>query len=199
MQELDEARRAVDAGNYKLAIRRLWDVEAWARDDSWLAEGLRETAGDLVQRTTGGLHGEAEELSPLAEAHIARLAVSPPETPHFRVGMPVSTSNDVAGWQVTEYLGEVFGLVVRSRGALPQIGANLKSVIGGELKTMTNLLRETRTAAIDRMVEEAERRGADAVIAMRFDVTAAGETAGWTEICAYGTAVRATKQSGGEQ
>jgi uncharacterized protein YbjQ (UPF0145 family) len=67
-------------------------------------------------------------------------------------------------------------------------------VFGGELKTMTNLLRETRQDAVGRLVDEAQARGADAVIAMRFDVTTMGDTAGWTEVCAYGTAVRATKR-----
>jgi uncharacterized protein YbjQ (UPF0145 family) len=119
-----------------------------------------------------------------------------PGRPRFREGIPVSTSNEVPGWEVTDYIGEVFGLVVRSRGAFPQFGANLKAVFGRELKTMTNLLRETRQDAVGRMVEEAEARGADAVIAMRFDVTTMGDTAGWTEICAYGTAVHATKSGG---
>jgi uncharacterized protein YbjQ (UPF0145 family) len=120
-------------------------------------------------------------------------SVTTPIERSFRRGIPVSTSNEVPGWQVTDYLGEVFGLIVRSRGAFPQIGANLKSVFGGELGTLTNLLRQTRQDAILRLVEEAEQRGADAVIAMRFDVTSMGDTAGWTEICAYGTAVAATR------
>ena len=112
-----------------------------------------------------------------------------PRSP-YRVGMPVSTSNEIPGWEVTGYIGEIFGLVVRSRGAFPQIGANLKSVFGGELKTMTNLLRDTREQAISRLIEEAQKRGANAVIAMRFDVTSMGDTAGWTEVSAYGTAVK---------
>jgi uncharacterized protein YbjQ (UPF0145 family) len=107
----------------------------------------------------------------------------------YRIGMPISTSNEIPGWEITGYIGEVFGLVVRSRGAFPQIGANLKSVFGGELHTMTNLLRDTRQQAIGRMVEEAEERGGDAVVAMRFDITSMGDGAGWTEVCAYGTAV----------
>lgn len=111
----------------------------------------------------------------------------------FRRGMPVATSNELPGWQITMYLGEVFGLIVRSRGAFPQLGANVKSVFGGELGTMTNLLRGTRQQAILRLVDEAEHRGADAIIAMRFDVTSMGDTAGWTEVCAYGTAVAATQ------
>jgi uncharacterized protein YbjQ (UPF0145 family) len=111
----------------------------------------------------------------------------------FRRGLPVSTSNEVPGWEITDYLGEVFGLIVQSRGAFPALGANLKAIVGGELATMTNLLRDTRQQAILRLVEEAEHRGADAVIAMRFDVTSMGDTAGWTEVCAYGTAVAARR------
>jgi uncharacterized protein YbjQ (UPF0145 family) len=102
-----------------------------------------------------------------------------PARPRFRDGIPVSTSNEIPGWQVTEYIGEVFGLVVRSRGAFPQLGANLNAVFGGELKTMTTLLRETREDAVERLVDEAEARGADGVIAMRFDMTSMGDTAGW--------------------
>jgi uncharacterized protein YbjQ (UPF0145 family) len=106
--------------------------------------------------------------------------------------MPVATSNDLPGWEITMYLGEVFGLVVRSRGAFPQLGAKLGAMFGGELGAMTDLLRETRQHAIARLVDDAEQRGADAVIAMRFDVTSMGDSAGWTEVCAYGTAVAAT-------
>jgi uncharacterized protein YbjQ (UPF0145 family) len=111
----------------------------------------------------------------------------------IRRGIPVSTSNEVPGWVITEYIGEVFGVVVRSGGPFAQVGANLKSAFGRELGTMTKLLSDTRQQAIVRLVEEAVRRDADAVIAMRFDVTSMGDTAGWTEVCAYGTAVAASK------
>jgi uncharacterized protein YbjQ (UPF0145 family) len=109
----------------------------------------------------------------------------------WRTGLPVSTADEIPGWEITDYVGEVFGVIVRSRGTFPQMGANLKSVVGGELTAMTNLLRATREEAIDRLVEEAVHRGADAVIAMRFDVTSMAET--WTEVCAYGTAVTARR------
>ena len=61
-------------------------------------------------------------------------------------------------------------------------------MLGGEIRTMTNLLRDTRRIAIDRMVEEATDRGADAIIAMRLDVS--DLQSAWVDICAYGTAVR---------
>ena len=132
-------------------------------------------------------------------ARLRRQALVSPvayERRNLRSGMPVSTSNDLPGWEISDYLGEVFGVVVRSRGAFPQIGANLRAIVGGELSTMTNLLRETRQEAIARLIHEAELRNADAVIAMRFDVTSMGGSVDWTEVCAYGTAVRASRITG---
>jgi len=67
-------------------------------------------------------------------------------------------------------------------------GAQLKSFVGGELGGMTALLDRSRRDAVQRMVAEAQERGADAIISMRFDADSIGD--GWTEICAYGTAVR---------
>src|SRR5438128_10214214 len=105
--------------------------------------------------------------------------------------MLIATTNEVAGHETEEVLGEVFGLTVRSRNVFSQFGAGLKSVVGGELKGMTKALADSRQQVIDRMVEEAEAKGADAIVAMRFDTSEMGNN--WTEICAYGTAVRARK------
>jgi uncharacterized protein YbjQ (UPF0145 family) len=105
--------------------------------------------------------------------------------------MLVVTTNDLPGYRVDEVLGEVWGLTVRSRNAFSQMGAGLKSMFGGELKGMTKALYDSRNEVMNRMVEEAQRRGANAILAMRFDTSEMGET--WTEICAYGTAVRVTK------
>jgi uncharacterized protein YbjQ (UPF0145 family) len=103
----------------------------------------------------------------------------------------ITTANDLPGYEVTETLGEVFGLTVRSRNLGSQLGAGLKSIMGGELKGMTKALVDSRQQVIDRMVDEAESKGADAIVAMRFDTSEMGGN--WTEICAYGTAVRARK------
>ena len=105
--------------------------------------------------------------------------------------MIISTMNELPGYQVEEVFGEVFGLTVRSRNVGSQIGASLKSLVGGELKGMTKMLAEGREHATERLVEEAESKGANAVIAFRFDTSELGTT--WTEICAYGTAVRVRK------
>ncbi|GAA0654862.1 YbjQ family protein [Streptomyces thermospinosisporus] len=99
----------------------------------------------------------------------------------------VVTTNDVPGYRVQQVVGEVFGLTVRSRHVGSQIGAGLKSLVGGELKGLTKTLVETRNQAMERLVEQARARGANGVLAFRFDVTEAADVG--TEVCAYGTAV----------
>ena len=101
--------------------------------------------------------------------------------------MLISTANDLPGYEITEVLGEVFGLTVRSRNVGAQFGAGLKSMVGGELRGMTKMLADSRTEAQDRLIEAAQARGGDAVLAMRFD---ASEFQVGQEICAYGTAVK---------
>ena len=105
--------------------------------------------------------------------------------------MLITTMNDVPGYTIEEVFGEVFGLTVRSRNIGSQIGAGFMSMIGGELKGMTKALVDSRQQVMERMVQEAEAKGANAIIAMRFDTSDMGGQ--WTEICAYGTAVRAHK------
>ena len=105
--------------------------------------------------------------------------------------MLITTTNDLPGYEVEEVLGEVFGLTVRSRNVGSQIGAFFKSLVGGELRGMTKMLAAGREEAEQRLTDEADSRGANAVIAFRFDTSELGST--WTEICAYGTAVRARK------
>ena len=105
--------------------------------------------------------------------------------------MIVTTMNDIPGYEVDEVFGEVMGLTVRSRNLGSQIGAGLKSILGGELKGMTKMLTDSRRTVMERMVQEAEAKGANAIIAMRFDTSELGSA--WSEICAYGTAVKVHK------
>jgi len=106
--------------------------------------------------------------------------------------MIITTMNDLPGYEIEEVLGEVFGLTVRARNVGSQVGASLKSLVGGELKGMTKMLAEGRVHAQERLVEEAEAKSANAIIAFRYDTSELGAT--WTEICAYGTAVRARRR-----
>jgi len=104
----------------------------------------------------------------------------------------VVTTNDIPGFRVEQVIGEVFGLTVRSRHLGSQIGAGLKSMVGGELKGLTKTLVQTRNQAMERLVDQARARGANAVLMMRFDVTEAADVG--TEVCAYGTAAVVAKE-----
>jgi len=106
--------------------------------------------------------------------------------------MIVSTTENVAGHQIAETMGQVFGVVVRSRGLSGNIIASLRTIIGGEIKEYTALVEDTRRQAVDRLVMNARLMGADAVVMMRFDSGSIGQT--MNEVVAYGTAVRLVRR-----
>ena len=108
--------------------------------------------------------------------------------------MIIVTSEYVAGYEITETKGQVFGLVVRSRGIGGNVMAGLRSIVGGEITEYTQMLEEARRHAIDRMVQNAQAMGANAVVMMRFDSSEIGQT--MSEIVAYGTAVVLEPESG---
>lgn len=97
------------------------------------------------------------------------------------------TMNDIPGWEIQRVCGEVFGVTVRSRNAFSQMGAGFKSLVGGELQGMTRNVLASRNEAMTRLFAEAQARGGNALVAMRFDTTELGNN--WSEICAYATAV----------
>lgn len=101
--------------------------------------------------------------------------------------MIVVTTENIPGHRVTRVLGQVFGLVVRSRGLGGNVMAGLRSLAGGEIVEYTQMLEEARRHAIDRMIQNATVMGANAIIMMRFDSSEMGQT--MSEIVAYGTAV----------
>jgi len=101
--------------------------------------------------------------------------------------MMTTTTPFIAGWRVSETKGQVFGLVVRSRGLAGNLAAGLRSIVGGEIHEYTELLEDTRRQAVDRMVQNATLMGANAILSMRFDSSEIGQT--MSEIVAYGTAV----------
>lgn len=105
----------------------------------------------------------------------------------------VATANDLPGYEVVEVYGEVFGLIVRSRNVFSNFGASLRTVFGGEVRGYTRLLTDSRNQAIARMRDEAASKGANAVLAMRFDSGDIGQV--MNEVAAYGTAVRVKKLS----
>lgn len=103
----------------------------------------------------------------------------------------VVTMNDIPGYEIVEVYGEVFGVLARSRNLLSTVGAGLKSVVGGEIGGFTKLLADSRIEATERMKEAAAEKGANAVVAMRFDATEMGNN--MNEVAAYGTAVKIQK------
>jgi uncharacterized protein YbjQ (UPF0145 family) len=103
----------------------------------------------------------------------------------------VVTTNDIPGYKVVETYGEVFGLIVRSRNMFSNIDASFRTIFGGEVKGYTRLLSDSREHALERLRQAAADKGANAVLAMRFD---SGDIGGvMNEVAAYGTAVKIKK------
>jgi uncharacterized protein YbjQ (UPF0145 family) len=99
----------------------------------------------------------------------------------------ISTMNDVPGYEVVQVHGEVYGLIVRARNVFSNLGAGLRTIVGGEARGYTKLLTDSRNQATERLKEAAAARGANAVLAMRFDCNEIGDI--MSEVAAYGTAV----------
>ena len=109
--------------------------------------------------------------------------------------MLVTTTEKIPGHNY-EVLGEVFGVTTQSKNVFSNIGAGLKNVVGenvvgGEIKAYTKMLHESREVAIARLREDAEAKGADAVVMMRFDSGSIGTD--MQSVVAYGTAVKFTE------
>lgn len=100
----------------------------------------------------------------------------------------VSSTNEIPGKQVAEIIGVVKGSTVRARNIGRDIGAGFKNLIGGEIKTYTDMIKTSREEAYNRMVNKAIEQGADAIIGMRFMTSMVMQ--GASEMLAYGTAVK---------
>lgn len=106
--------------------------------------------------------------------------------------MIVTTGNEVETGKITQYLGVVRGIVVRSPSIGQGIMGGLKSIVGGNIEEFAQVCEAARTEAFNRMVQHAHEIGADAVIGMRYDATEFSQSA--TEVLAYGTAVKLTNK-----
>jgi uncharacterized protein YbjQ (UPF0145 family) len=101
--------------------------------------------------------------------------------------MLVTTSTYLEGYKVTQHLGVVRGIIVRSRSIFGNIAGGLQTLLGGNITVYTNLCEKTRVDAYDLMTDHAQQLGANAVINMRYDAN--DIMSGVTEVLAYGTAV----------
>jgi uncharacterized protein YbjQ (UPF0145 family) len=104
----------------------------------------------------------------------------------------ISTMNDLPGYEILQVHGEVCGLIVRARNAFSNLGAGLRTIFGGEVSGYTRLLTDSRNQAVDRLKIAAREKGANAVLAMRFDCNEIANI--MSEVAAYGTAVTVRKR-----
>ena len=133
---------------------------------------------------------DGSTMYPTLQGHFLSIAIRPCHLSRkfeYVGSVIVATTENVAGHRVTQTLGQVFGVVVRSRGLGGNIMAGLRSIVGGEITEYTQMLEEARRHAVDRMVQNATAMGANGITMMRFDSSELGQT--MSEIVAYGTAV----------
>ena len=105
--------------------------------------------------------------------------------------MIITTTENIPGYKITEVLGIVMGNIVKSKHIGRDIAAAFKTLAGGEIKGYTEMLTEARNNAIERMINEAEKLGADAIVSIRF--ASSTVMSGAAEMLAYGTAVKIQK------
>lgn len=108
----------------------------------------------------------------------------------------VTTAFEMSGFRVTQNLGVVRGIVVRSRNLFVNIGAAFQSLVGGNITAWTKLCEQTRADAFEIMIQHATELGANAIIGARYDTTEI--SSGVTEVLAYGTAVIVEPTDGGD-
>ena len=102
--------------------------------------------------------------------------------------MLITTSDTIPGKEIKETLGLVQGQIVQSKHVGSDMVAGLKNIVGGEIKGYTDMVNKARRIAVERMVEEAEQKGADAIVCLRYGSSTVA--ANVSEILAYGTAVK---------
>ncbi len=131
-------------------------------------------------------HAASESISSAPQPSNAQVKVHYMKTSHGGK-MIITNIETVPGKRVTEHFGLVSGSTIRAKHIGRDIMASLKNLVGGELKGYTQLLQESRQQATDRMIEEAHRLGANAIVNVRFSTSSVAQ--GAAELYAYGTAV----------
>jgi uncharacterized protein YbjQ (UPF0145 family) len=103
--------------------------------------------------------------------------------------MILTNIDSIPGKKITEHYGLVAGSTVRAKNVFSDLGASLKNIVGGELRSYTQLLEESRSQAMNRMIQQAEQLGANAILNVRFSTS--NITQGASELYVYGTAIKA--------
>jgi uncharacterized protein YbjQ (UPF0145 family) len=163
-------------GGYKILDSFPLSGDGWAA--AWAALARDDPAA--AEKVTAALARRAEQ-----EAAAAR--PGPPQPVRDTQPVLIVTTNEIPGYRITQVHGDVFGLIVRARNYFSNLGASFRTLAGGEVAGYTKLLTDSRNQARERMWRAARARGANAVVAMRFDCNEIGDI--MSEIAAYGTAV----------
>ncbi len=130
---------------------------------------------------------QADLVEDIATRHLVLGAIAGRQVIPDTQPVLIVTTNEIPGYRITDVHGDVFGIVVLARNIFSNVGAQLRTVAGGEVSGYTKLLTDSRNQARHRMWREARSRGANAVVAMRFDCNEIGDI--MSEVAAYGTAV----------
>lgn len=159
-------------GGHKVVQRFPLSDEGWAQ--AWQSFAATDPAA-------------AAQVAEAVAARNAKARAPVPEEQQDAVPVLIVTTNDVPGYRIIQVHGDVFGLIVRARSYFSNFGASLQTLAGGEVTGYTKLLTDSRNQARERMWRQARARGANAVVAMRFDCNEIGDI--MSEVAAYGTAV----------
>ena len=113
--------------------------------------------------------------------------MNPPTFAH--VSLPVTTTFTIEGYRIRQYLGVVRGIIVRAPTIMQGFFGGLKSIVGGQIGSYTEMCEQTRQQAYDLMIDHARQMGANAVVGLRFDASEVAAKFSATEVLCYGTAV----------
>lgn len=155
------------------------------RDEPWTCVWCRVPNDGYTDRKDPATATLAELADGMAARGIEFTVGDSPE----RDTQPVLivTTNEIPGYRIVQVHGDVFGLIVRARNYFSNLGAQMRTLAGGEVAGYTKLLTDSRNEARERMWRAARARGANAIVGMRFDCNEIGDI--MSEIAAYGTAV----------
>jgi uncharacterized protein YbjQ (UPF0145 family) len=160
-------------GGYKILDRFPLTEGGWAAAWHSLAAADATAAGKILAALRARETADAHASLPPAELDMHPVLIV--------------TTNEIPGYRIIQVHGDVFGLTVRARNYFSNLGASFQTIVGGEVTGYTKLLTDSRNQARQRMWREARARGANAIVAMRFDCNEIGDI--MSEIAAYGTAV----------
>jgi uncharacterized protein YbjQ (UPF0145 family) len=201
--ELDTARQQVAKGDYTRAIDTLQRIRrrpVELNDVRGILEVARliqqHEARGIVRMRVDRLIEEVEDaVARTLESDMGSASVDSDELKRDTT-VYVSTTFDIPGFDIVEFHGPIFGLVVRSRDVFTNLGVSAKALVGGELQGLTRLLIEGRDEALRRLRAAARDKGANAVVGLRYDTSELGGSG--NEVVAYGTAVT-VRRAAGEQ